>query len=275
MRELPPVSVPGQPYPHPYRERGGLQGPEERFEIDGATTRVIRWEYGGGWHRRDARARSKKHPSAAAARTALDAMVAKRVAEGWAPLPDWPQMPQPWLRVGPVKPPKPREAPRPPPALRMSTVRIVGKKAPVKARDLAALETALRTEAPPSWAELLQTVGPGAFCKRLTVRSPADALRATKVRRKSWNEETIRRAFANFDEVVGAKASELVTIACSIDGDDVVFVAGRPDALFILPRSYDTVVAAKSLQVVLAYFFRVARDTDGVGKATYAPGARL
>jgi len=278
MRELPPVSVPGQPYPHPYRERGAMQAPEERFEIDGATTRVFSWTYGGGWNRRDASVRSKKHRTAAEARAALDAMVAKRVAEGWAPLPAWPETPQPWLRVGPPPPAQPRAlraAPRAPAALRMSTVGIVGKKAPVKARDVAALEDALGTEAPPSWVELLRSLGPGVFCKRLAVRSPEDALRATKRRRKAWTDEALLTTFKDFDEVVGAGASELVTVAGSIDGDDVVFVAGRPGALFILPRSYDTVVAAKSLPVVLAYFFRVARDVDCVGRPTYAPGAKL
>lgn len=275
MRELPPVSAPGQPYPDPFRERGAMAAPEERFEIDGATTRVFRWKYEGGWHRRDASVRAKKHRTKAEARAALDAMVAKRVAEGWAPLPAWPETPQPWLSVRAALPPQPRVAPRAPAALRMSTVAIVGRKAPVKARDVAALESALRTEAPPSWVELLRSVGPGVFCKRLAVRSPEDALRATKRRRKAWTDDALRTAFADFDEVVGAKASELVTIAASIDGDDVVFVAGRPGALFILPRSYGTVVAVKSLPVVLAYFFRVARDTDCVGRPTYAPGAKL
>ena len=57
MRELPPVCAPGQPYPYPFRERGAMQAPEERFELDGVTTRVFTWTYGGGWNRRDARVR--------------------------------------------------------------------------------------------------------------------------------------------------------------------------------------------------------------------------
>lgn len=247
-----------------------MSAPEERFEIDGTTTRVIRWSYGGGWTRRDARTRSKKHRTAREARAALDAMVAARVAEGWAPLPAWPETPVPWVKVGPPAPRSLRRAPRAPAPLRMDAVRVVGRKAPVKARDLAAFEAALETEAPPTWAELLQTVGAGLFCKRLTIRSPSEALRATKLRRKSWSDETLEKAYPELD----AKAATLVSIACSIDGDDVVFVAGKPGALLVLPRSYDTTVAVKGLPSVLAYFFRVARDTDGLTTAIYEPGKK-
>lgn len=268
---IPPASVPGQPYPHPFREQGALASPEVRFEIDGATTRVIRWEYGGCWIRTDVRSRSKKHATAAEARAALDAMVTAQVAKGWAPLPAWPELPVPWRKVGPVAPPPLRRAPKPPAPLRMASLRVVGRKVPVKARDLAAFEAALKTEAPPSWADLLRTVGAGAFCNRFVVRAPDDAIRATKRFRKSWTDETLRRAFPEF----GAKAAELVTVARSIDGDEVVFAAGKPGTLFILPRPYDTVVSAKGLSVVLAYFFRVARETDGVTAATYAPGKKL
>lgn len=278
MRELPPVSAPGQPYPYPFRERGAMQAPEERFELDGVTTRVFMWTYGGGWNRRDARVRVKKHRTEAEAREAIDAMVAARIGAGWAPLPDWPETPSPWVRVAanvPAQPSKPPRAPRAPTALRMSTLEVVARKAPVKARDVSALEHALGTELPPSWVELLRSVGPGVFCKRLAVRSPEEALRATKRRRKAWTDEELRKAFEGFDDVVGARASELVSIACSIDGDDVVFVSGRPSELFVLPRSSVTVVRAKSFPVVLAYFYRVARDVDGVESPTYAPGANL
>ncbi|MBS2014211.1 MAG: hypothetical protein JST00_15085 [Deltaproteobacteria bacterium] len=289
---LPPVSCPGQPYPHPYRERGAMASAlEERFEIDGTTTRVIRWTYGGGWNRREPKVRVTKHRTARDARAALDAIVAARVAEGWAPLPAWPETPVPWVATTtPAKneaPPRARVSAsssgvraaaspvRAAAPLRMSSLRIVGRKAPAKARDLVAFEEALATTAPESWAKLLRDVGHGVLCKRLEVFSPDAAVRATKRLRKTWTDEALRKAFVRFDEIVGARARDLVAIARSLSGDQVVFVAGRPDRMFVLPRSHDEIVGATSLASVLGYFFRVARDVDGADAPAYEPAAML
>jgi hypothetical protein len=270
----PPATVPGQPYPHPFRARGAMSAPEERFEITGATTHVHRWTYGGGWTRRDFKTRTRVHASAAAAHAALDAMVAARIKEDWAPLPSWPELPVPWIRSTPAAPPPPRLPPKFS-TLPFSKIHLLKRATPVGARDVASFGDALRTDAPPTWEKLVRTFGGGAFCGRLNVYSPADAVRATKRRRRHWKDEHGRASFRNYDDAIGNRAASLVTIGHSIDGDEIVFVAGAPKTSYILPRHYDVVMVAKDLPRVLGFYFQVAKDTDGVERATFAPGVTL
>jgi hypothetical protein len=268
-----------QPYPHVFRPRGAFSNCDERsFELDGAQVITHRWRYEGGWTRAGLRSQRQRHPSARAARAALDDAVAKLLAQGWGALPDWPHTPGDWFDPRRIaEPPPERRKPKPErrraaPAIApiaLSRLRVVGRAQPVAASRLAAVEAALDTATPRSWRALLGRLGPGAFAGRLRVSSPEAVVRETRSWRRNYRG-AFRTFFANHDEVLGEEARSLVTLASSIEGDRVGFLAGAPARILILPRNDDRIVVTKGMPEVLGWYARVAREVDDA-PPTYAP----
>jgi hypothetical protein len=131
----------------------------------------------------------------------------------------------------------------------------------------APIEKAFATAVPPSYAALLARAGAGTFAGRLRFAPPAEVVSATKRWRKKWTADVGRKLFLDYADLLGEHDDDLVQIAHSIDGDDVVFVAGAPDAIYVLPRNRNGVERFTGLDGVLGRYVAVAAR---VGEASTA-----
>jgi hypothetical protein len=127
-------------------------------------------------------------------------------------------------------------------AVSFDAIRLQGTANIPSAADFAALERAFSTALPERYREFLERFGTGEYCNVLGIRSPLVAIEKTETVRK-YEVFTANAQWSNVEILTPQERETLVVIATSIDGDELAFVAGAPDKLFVFPRHLDEIDA--------------------------------
>jgi hypothetical protein len=125
----------------------------------------------------------------------------------------------------------------------LGDLRLVSRHAhPVPASETAAASAALGTALPEGYAAHVERYGPGLTCEVVRVVVPRDL----EERTAEWRDRITEYWFWETD-AVGVTPADLqtrgVVVADTLDGDELCFVAGAPERLFLLPRHSDDAIA--------------------------------
>ena len=151
-----------------------------------------------------------------------------------------PEATRPALPIRAPVPPEPKKAKKARatrPLVDLAAIKSRGKRAAVTEGDLEALARKYDTELPPGYRDFMERFGPGTYCKVLYVSSPLDAIEQTEQVRKHGAFTAHAGFWPNFADLASIEDAErLVVLATSMDGDELAFVAGEPERLYVFPR---------------------------------------
>jgi hypothetical protein len=113
---------------------------------------------------------------------------------------------------------------------------------PVAKADIRRLETELKTPFPDGYLDFMARFGPGSFCDVLTVLSPAEVRKTRDAFTTYGVFNAASECWDNFDSLFpDGDPRHIISVATSIDGDEVVFFAGKPETLWTFPRQSATI----------------------------------
>lgn len=111
-----------------------------------------------------------------------------------------------------------------------------------KASEVRRLESKLGTPLPDGHRDFLTHYGDGTFCDFILVKSPARILKDHDIAKERGWFNTANETWENFDKLFpNGDPRRIISIATSLDGDNVVFFAGSTEPLWIFPR-HDSVI---------------------------------
>jgi hypothetical protein len=145
----------------------------------------------------------------------------------------------------------------------------------VPAPALDALEGELGTKLPVGYRDYVSRLGRGELCGILRVLDP-DMVRS--VRADFARYDVLRdaeRQWSNFGKLLlTSDKPRLVSLARSIDGDELCFHLDDPRTLFVLPRHRDQVAAADGFEEALAWFASSGVYWDKTRRPWFEPSIR-
>jgi hypothetical protein len=112
----------------------------------------------------------------------------------------------------------------------------------VEANEVTRVEAELNTAFPDGYREFMTRFGRGEFCGVLGVLAPREVVKRRDELRKYGVFNEASETWENFDSLFpDGDPREIIPVAGSIDGDEVVFFRGKPEVLWSFPRQDRTI----------------------------------
>lgn len=124
-----------------------------------------------------------------------------------------------------------------------NTYLVTDKLSTSSADEVDAAEAQLATSLPAGYPEYVTTLGKGEYCGYINVFSPTIIVNNQLGKKPPLEEFCHLWDGAEFG-ITPERLAKAILIATSIDGDWVVFEAGVPDAVYVLPESEEVIYKA-------------------------------